>query len=104
MAHMGHSKLYGFKVLYVKKEGEWVRSKLYGFKFFIDQREGEWVTFVWFVLLGEEVVEESTKRRRESRIQQQQKQQKSRETVDRPGRPSAEAAARSIGPVDRCAR
>ena len=65
----------------------------------------EYVKWRWQpYLLGEEVVEESTKRRRESRIQQQQKQQKSRCTVDRPDRPSAEAVARSTGPVDRCAR
>ena len=54
--------------------------------------------------VGEEVVEEVDEEKKEIQNSAAAEKQQNRETVDRPGRPSAEAAARSTGPVDRRAR
>ena len=61
-------------------------------------RFGEIFTEVENCRKREEVVEEVDD------VISSQRNQHSRRTVDRPGRPSAEAAERSTGPVDRSAR
>jgi len=63
--------------------------------------EKKWIGIVivhWLCRKREEVVEEVDD------VISSQRNQHSRRTVDRPGRPSAEAAERSTGPVDRRAR